>query len=112
MARSNEPLFWLPFFAGAGFAAFFMPVVILITIVAGKGGIAANDLADLLEKPLTRLFLFILISLSLFHAVHRIRYILVDLGLKSGKGVIAALCYGFAIMGTLVAALLAVHLWS
>jgi len=51
--------------------------------------------------------LFILISLSLFHALHRIRFILVDLGLKEAKGMIATVCYGIAFVGTFVALLVA-----
>ena len=112
MAKSNEPLVWLPFFAGAGLSALLMPILIVITLIASYGGIPANDLHALLNHWLVRLILFLLISLSLFHALHRIRFILVDLGLKAAHGLIAALCYGFAIMGTLVALLLALGLWA
>jgi fumarate reductase subunit D len=107
MAKSNEPLVWAPFFAGAGLSALLMPVLIIITLVAGYGGLDANDLHALLANWFVRLVLFILISLSLFHAVHRIRYILVDLGLKAAKGLIAAVCYGSAMVGSVLAALLA-----
>ncbi len=112
MARSNEPLVWAPFFAGAGLSALLMPVLILITLIAGYGGLSSDDLRGLLDNWLVRLILFFVISLSLFHAVHRIRFILVDLGLKAAHGLIAALCYGLAIMGTLVALLVATGLWG
>jgi fumarate reductase subunit D len=107
MAKSNEPLVWGPFFAGAGLSALLMPVLIIITLVASYGGLDANDLHLLLANWFVRLVLFVLISLSLFHAVHRIRYILVDLGLKAAKGLIAAVCYGSAMVGSVLAALLA-----
>jgi fumarate reductase subunit D len=111
MAKSNEPLVWAPFFAGAGLSALLMPVLIIITLLAGYGVVPSNDLRGLLNHWLVRLVMFFLISLSLFHAVHRIRFILVDLGLKAARGLIAALCYGFAVMGTLVALLVVTGLW-
>jgi len=112
MAKSNEPLVWAPFFAGAGVSALLMPVFIVILLVASYTGPESLDLRGLVSHWLVRLVLFFLVSLSLFHAVHRIRFILVDLGLKSAHGLIAALCYGFAVMGTLVALLVATGVWS
>ena len=112
MPKSNEPLVWAPFFAGAGLSALLMPVLIMVTLLAGYGVVPSNDLRGLLNHPLVRLVMFFLISLSLFHAVHRIRFILVDLGLHAARGLIAALCYGFAVMGTLVALLVVTGLWK
>ena len=112
MAKSNEPLVWAPFFAGAGLSALLMPVLIMVTLLAGYGVVPSNDLRGLLNHPLVRLVMFFLISLSLFHAVHRIRFILVDLGLHAARGLIAALCYGFAVIGTLVALLVVTGLWK
>jgi fumarate reductase subunit D len=112
MAKSNEPLVWAPFFAGAGVSAILMPVLIVLMMAASYSGSDTFDLRGLLNNWFVRLILFFLIFLSLFHAVHRIRFILVDLGLKSASGLIAALCYGFAVMGTLVALLVATGVWS
>ena len=39
------------------------------------------------------------------------RFILIDLGLKAARNVIAVLCYASAIAGTLLAALLTLRLW-
>jgi fumarate reductase subunit D len=102
MAKSNEPLVWAPFFAGAGLSALLMPILIIIMLVASYGGPQSLDLRGLVNNWLVRVVLFVLISLSLFHALHRIRFILVDLGLKAAHGLIAALCYGLAVVGTLV----------
>jgi len=111
MARSNEPLWWAPFFAGAGVSALLMPVTIILTSLAvAFGWIDADRMWTLLHHPLARIFLFVLISLSLFHAVHRIRFILVDLGLKQARQAIAVLCYGSAIVGTLLAFFLVLRL--
>lgn len=111
MARSNEPLWWAPFMAGAGVAALLMPATIVLTSVAvAAGWMSEERLWNLLANPLVRVVLFVLIALALFHAAHRLRYMLVDLGLHGGKAVIAFLCYGSAIAGTVVAGALALHL--
>ena len=112
MAKSNEPLVWAPFFAGAGLSALLMPILILIMLIASYGGPQSLDLRGLINHWFVRVVLFVLISLSLFHALHRIRFILVDLGLKGAHGLIAALCYGLAVMGTVIAFLVATGVWG
>jgi fumarate reductase subunit D len=107
MAKSNEPFWWALFGAGGMIAALFVPITVIIT-----GFFVANGevpLDDLLHKPLVRLYLFILISLPLFHWAHRFRFTLVDLGAKSAKMPIAVACYGTAVVGTVLAALLAIR---
>ena len=112
MARSNEPLVWAPFFAGAGIAAIFMPItIIVIGLLTALHAIDAHRLYVLLNNPWVRLYLFILISLSLFHAAHRIRFVLVDLGLKGIRDGIASACYGIAVIGTVLTALAAFHVF-
>jgi fumarate reductase subunit D len=111
MARSSEPLVWAPFFAGAGVAAIFMPVTIFLTSIAvATGWLNEAQLWSLLHNPLVRIYLFVLISLALFHALHRIRFILVDLGLKPVAGAIATTCYAIAIAGTVAALILTIRL--
>jgi fumarate reductase subunit D len=51
------------------------------------------------------------ISLPLFHWAHRFRYILEDLGGKPLRSIIAVACYGSAMVGTLLAAVLVLRLW-
>lgn len=112
MARSNEPLWWAPFMAGAGVAALLMPVTIFLTSVAVLSGwLGEERLWELMGNPFVRVYLFVLISLSLFHAAHRLRFVLIDLGLKSVRGLISVFCYGAAIAGTLVTILLALRVW-
>jgi len=83
---------------------FFTPVTIVLTsIVVPAGWIGAEGLRQLIEHPLTRLYLFVLISLSLFHWAHRFRYALVDLGLRNLAGILAFTCYGTAVLGTIMA---------
>ncbi|MCI0351445.1 MAG: hypothetical protein L0Z53_18640, partial [Acidobacteriales bacterium] len=49
------------------------------------------------------LYLFVLISLPMFHWAHRFRYVVVDLGLKEPFGVLSIVCYGTAVLVTLMA---------
>ena len=115
MAKSNEPIWWSLFSAGGVVAAFLVPILIFLTGIAWPLGLLPADalqfsrMQTLLSHPVTRLFCFILISLPLFHWAHRFRFTLVDLGLKSVGTLIAVLCYGAAIVGTVAAAVI---LWD
>jgi len=112
MAKSNEPIWWSLFSAGGVVAALLVPVLILITGIAWPLGLLPGDALEfarmqaLLSHPLTRVFCFVLISLPLFHWAHRFRFTLVDVGLKSIHTLIAVLCYGAAIAGTIAAAVI------
>ena len=105
MARSNEPIWWSLFSAGGVVSAFLMPVTIVITaITVPVGWITAEQFHQLAAHPLSRLYLFVLIALPLFHWAHRFRYAVADLGVKLPGPILAILCYGAAILGTLLAA--------
>lgn len=108
MSRSNEPLVWSLFSAGGVVAALLMPVhILLLGLLLPLGWVATWDIAELvnmLGHPVTRLYLFVFVSLPLFHWAHRFRYLLVDLGLKKADAVIAVSCYGTAVVGTLLTA--------
>jgi fumarate reductase subunit D len=107
MARSNEPFWWALFSAGGVVIAFFMPVTIFITSIATFTGLISPDqLWHFMHTPGFRVYLFVLISLSLFHWAHRFRFTLVDLGLKAVHQLVAVLCYGTAITGTVAALVL------
>jgi fumarate reductase subunit D len=112
MAKSNEPIWWSLFSAGGVVAAFLVPVLIFITGIAWPLGLLPGDalqfakMQALLSHPLTRVFCFVLISLPLFHWAHRFRFTLVDVGLKSIHTLVAVLCYGAAIAGTIAAAVI------
>jgi fumarate reductase subunit D len=103
------------FSAGGVVAALLVPVHIFLTGIAWPLGILPGDFLEfsrihmLFAHPLVRLYCFILISLPLFHWAHRFRFTLVDLGLKRIHTLIAVLCYGSAIAGTIAAGVI---LWS
>jgi fumarate reductase subunit D len=114
MARSKTPLLWLLFSAGGTIAALLFPLHLFLTGLAiPLGWIEAPDhaaMAELLRNPLTRIYLFFIISLPLFHGAHRFRYTLYDgLKLKHLTLLIVVVCYGTAIVGTAAAAYL---LWT
>jgi fumarate reductase subunit D len=110
MAKSNEPLWWGPFSAGGQISAFLTPVTVVLTgLAVPLGWISADGLINLIHHPLARLYLFMLISLSLFHGVHRTKTTLMELGMKSAQALLSFLLYGGAIVGTVLAAVLLIR---
>ena len=95
-------------------AALLFPVHVLLTgLAVPLGWLEApsyESVRGLVRNPVTRLYLFVFISLPLFHWAHRFRYTLYDgLQLKHLTELIAVLCYGTAILGTAMTAYL---LWN
>ncbi|MDR8391294.1 hypothetical protein NC796_09110 [Aliifodinibius sp. S!AR15-10] len=109
--KNNDPFWWTLFGAGGTLSAFFIPIhVLLFGILIPIGIFHAPTYGDLLElsrHPIARLYLFALISLSMFHWAHRFRYTLYDgLQLKHLEQLIVVFCYGSAILGTIITAFL------
>lgn len=105
----TEPLWWGLFAAGGGITALFLPAQILVQNLVGVGPLPAATASyartrRLTANPLVRLYLAALVSLSLFHWAHRFRYYVMDFGVLGARRLIAMLCYGTAIIGTLKAA--------
>jgi fumarate reductase subunit D len=72
---------------------------------AGTRAWECGALLALARLPISRVYLFVLIAVPLFHWAHRFRYTLYDgLQLKHLSRPIAALCYGAAAVGTVLAA--------
>ena len=106
--RSSEPLWWIPFAGGMMADAFLIPALVIVTGLLVPFGLLAPDrLQGWLVHPLGRAALFVLCSLTFFHAAHRLRFALADLGLKPLGPALAFVCYGGAILGTVLAALVA-----
>jgi fumarate reductase subunit D len=106
--RETEPIFWTLFSAGGVVAALFLPVQLFIFGIAipmeWMHQPAYPALMALLHSPITRVYLFVLCSLPLFHFAHRFRYTLYDgLQIKHLNEVVFACCYGIAILGTVTA---------
>ena len=104
--RSAEPLLWMMFSAGGVVAALVLPMLLFLFGVAFPLGWLApppvDHLVAVVGHPLTRLALIGVCTVSLFHAAHRFRYTLYDgLQIKHLNELIAILCYGGAIVGSL-----------
>ena len=105
MRPSNEPFFWAIFSAGGMIVAFLLPVLIIITgFVVPAEGIEFEQLDNVFGNPLVRLVVFGVAFLGFFHAAHRIRHLLKDLGLRSIATPIAVVCYLGALAGAIWAA--------
>jgi fumarate reductase subunit D len=106
--RDAEPFLWMLFSAGGVVSAMLMPaLLILFGIAFPLGWLTPPDHAHmrtLLGNPLVALVLIGLIVLSLFHWAHRFRHTLYDgLQIKHLQEVIAAVCYGGAVLGSAAA---------
>ena len=109
--RHPEPLLWLLFSSGGVIAAMLIPsLLLLFGVLFPFGLVPAPDhtrLAGLIANPITRLVLFGLCMLSLFHAAHRLRYTLYDgLQIKHLYEVVNPVCYGAAVVASVAAAYL------
>jgi len=112
--RHPEPLLWMLFSAGGVVSAMLMPILVLLFgVVIPLGWIAPpshEHMVAVLGNPMTRLVMLGLVLLSLFHWAHRFRHTLYDgLQIKHLNEMVAILCYGGAIAGTVIAAML---LWQ
>jgi fumarate reductase subunit D len=65
------------------------------------------------REPLVRLFFFVLIAGSLFHGTHRLKFMLVDAGLRgpAAQAFLDLVLNGIAVVGTLGALYYAVRGW-
>ena len=105
----TEPLWWSLFAAGGGITALVAPAHILLQNLLGMSGVPVATSSyertrTLTANPLVRAYVFALTALSLFHWAHRFRFYVMDFGVLGARRLIATLCYGSAIVGTLGAA--------
>ncbi len=113
MARSNEPFFWSMFSAGGVVVAFLLPIHLLlfgILLPLGVFDLSYDQLEPIVTHWLGKAYLIALIALSLFHAAHRLRFALSDLGLKPFALTLAVVLYGSALAGTVVSAFVIIPL--
>lgn len=102
----KEPFWWGMFSAGGVVAALLVPVHILLHGLGVPLGLLEpsalghDRLQEFLTHPLVRVYVFILIVLPLYHAAHRIRFSLYELGIRDFRVSMDVLCYGMALGGT------------
>ena len=110
MKRSNAPVFWLLFGAGGMLSALLGAMLVFITGLAVPLGwplpaelLSYARVEALAQHWIGKGFLWVAVSLFAWHAVHRVFHSLHDLGLHTGA-LAKALCYGTALLITVVAA--------
>ena len=113
MRGSNEAFWWSLFSAGSVVAALLIPVLIFATALAPGFGwgvfadaLSYREIKSLLNNPLVKIVLFVGISLVLFHDVHRIRHVIIDLHVPAPGFALAAVCYLSAAAGAVLSAVL------
>lgn len=105
MARSNKPIVWGLFAAGGTLSAFIFPAVVFVIGFGVTLGFYSPDVFSyermqaLAANPLGKLCLFAPTFLIIWHAAHRLRITAHDFGIRA-DGLVAALCYGSAAVGT------------
>jgi fumarate reductase subunit D len=105
LKRSNEPIFWLLFGAGGMLSALIGAVLVLITSFAAPMSLLPAELFSyanmqgFAQHIVGKAVILAIISLFLWHAVHRIFHSLHDVGIHAGP-VARLLCYGIAFVGT------------
>src|SRR5262245_58447708 len=105
--KTLEPLVWTLFSAGGVASAILLPIHVVIfglAIPLGWVDPSYEHLFAVLHNPITRIYLFVLCTLALFHAAHRFRYTLYDgLQVKHLHELINPACYGGAVFGSVLA---------
>jgi fumarate reductase subunit D len=102
-------LFWWFMFAQGGvIAAVLIPAHVLVQGILGPLKVVPvvdqhyHTWINILGNPIVKLYLLVLIAFPFFHFAHRLRYLLVDLGVPAAKSVPAqVIFYGGAVAVTL-----------
>ena len=100
-----EPLWWMLFGGGGFIAAFFLPGLLIAVLLLAPLGIFETGLRyerayALASSGAGRIFLGLVISLTLWHCAHHLRHLGLDLGLGVAGPAITS--YTLALVGTIV----------
>lgn len=102
-------IWWFLFAQGGVIAALLLPIHILVQGILGPLGVVPvvdrhyDTWVRVLSNPIVKLYLLVLITLPFFHFAHRLRYLLVDLGVPAARMLPAqVIFYGGAIVVLLV----------
>jgi fumarate reductase subunit D len=106
--RSNAPIFWGLFGAGGMMAALFGPVMVFVTGIAvprgwllSEGTMSYPKMLAFAQNFIGKGFLFVAVSLFIWHAAHRIHHSLHEVGIHPSLGSKLA-TYGVALVVTLI----------
>lgn len=104
--REAEPFVWLGFSAGGMLAAVLLPVAAFLFAIAIPLGWLSPDfdhLSAVVTNPVSIVLMIIGFVVLIIHSAHRLRYLLYD-GLKiKHRALVGALCYGGAVVASIVA---------
>ncbi|MDD6318402.1 MAG: fumarate reductase subunit D [Succinatimonas hippei] len=99
--RSDEPIYWLMFGTGGMVAAWILPAILVVFIVAGicppdsdAGLLSYSQVSGILGNWFLALVLFGVVFILSFYALHRMFHSLHDLNLHSK--IFWYICYGGA----------------
>jgi fumarate reductase subunit D len=112
--RSHRPLAWLLFGTGGFLVAFFFPIHILLSGLLLPLGVLPDpgqpSMLALLENPLTRIYLAVLLIFAFWHAAYRLRDTICDaLAVRQIDLIIVSLCYGAATVATIATLVLLIR---
>ncbi|MGH9389252.1 MAG: fumarate reductase subunit FrdD, partial [Vicinamibacteria bacterium] len=107
---SREFVLWALFGAGGFAVALLAPIHILLQGIVYPyervvvAALRYENLRQLISQPIAKLYLLVLFGGAFFHAAHRVRYAIFDLGIKRGRLLVAIILYGGAVAGSATAA--------
>ena len=105
--RSHEPIAWSLFGAGGMVVAFIIPVLAIITgfVFTLTGDNQSYDMVmGWMQHWAGKVALFLIISTTLYHTVHRIHHALHDLHIKGNESFMLVLFYGMATVLSIITA--------
>jgi fumarate reductase subunit D len=107
MAIAKKAVVWGLFAAGGTLTSFIFPALILLFLLIASGHTPMNleytRIHDMVSGLLAKVCLFVVISLALWHAAHRLRVVFHDFGVRKDK-VVANAVYLVAAFGTTLTA--------
>ena len=107
MTIAKKSVVWGLFAAGGTIAAFIFPALITLFLLIALGripeGLQFETIHQFATNGFGKIILFVVISLSLWHAAHRLRVVFHDFGVRKDK-VVANAVYLVALIGTIMTA--------
>ncbi|MAE96669.1 MAG: fumarate reductase subunit D [Deltaproteobacteria bacterium] len=106
-----EPIIWGLFSGGMMVGGILLPVFVLVVGLGGGFGavdgqaLGYDRIQALATHPIGSLLLLAAMALPLWGGAHHLRHLWIDLGGLKSDGLVGALCYGVALVGSLVAIL-------
>lgn len=103
-----EPLWWILFGAGGFTICFFLPALLLGTLILAPLGHLSHGMVywhahAVAAHPLGRIFLVAVLTLAFWHCAHHLRHLVLDLFGHRAAAVGAYGSYGLALIGTIAA---------